>query len=130
MQDLEGDGNDVWVTSVQSGLDRDDELRNNWKDFGSALFKHVESSLDGEESVWFLLLANSFKENWKVVMVVKRHDVNLPQKLILMRTMVDGDWEVTSVVETAEFRWWHETFVCGSGFWLLCCCDWFWVQLR
>ena len=56
---------------AQLTLDGDDELRDDGKDFGSALFEHVESSLDGEESVWFLLFTDSFKENGKVVMVVK-----------------------------------------------------------
>ena len=51
-------------------LDWDDELWDNWKDFGSSFFKHVESSLDGEESVWLLLLSDSFEEDWEVVMVV------------------------------------------------------------
>ena len=82
-------------------LDRDDELRNNWKHLCSTLLKHVESSLDREESVWLLLFADSFKEDWEVVMVVKRHYVDFPEEFVLW-AVVDGDREISSVVETAE----------------------------
>ena len=76
-------------------------MRNNWKNLCSALFKHVESSLDREESIWFLLLADSFKEDREVVMVVKGHDVDFPEEFVLW-AVVDGDREISSVVETAE----------------------------
>ena len=35
-------------------------------------------------------------------MVVKGHDVDLPEKFVL-RAMVDGDGEITSVVEKSKF---------------------------
>ena len=84
-------------------LDWDDELWDNWKDFGSALFEHVESALDREESVWLLLLSDSFKEDWEVVMVVEGHDVDFPEEFVLW-AVVDSDGEVTSVIEAAELR--------------------------
>ena len=76
-------------------------MRNNWKNLCSALLKHVESSLDREESIWLLLLADSFKEDWEVVMVVKRHYVDFPEEFVLW-AVVDGDREISSVVETTE----------------------------
>ena len=36
-------------------------------------------------------------------MVVKGHDIDLPEKFVL-RAMVNGDGEITSVVETTELR--------------------------
>lgn len=54
-----------WLT-----FDWDDELWDDGEDFGSTFFEHVECALDGKESVWVLLLANTFKEDWQVVMVV------------------------------------------------------------
>ena len=49
-------------------------------------------------------------------MVIERHDVNFPSELIL-RTMIDGDWKISSVIETAELRWRNYSSVGGSCFW-------------
>ena len=76
---------------------------NNWKHLCSTLLKHVESSLDREESVWLLLFADSFKEDREVVMVVKGHDVDFPEEFVLW-AVINGDWKVASVIETAELR--------------------------
>ena len=78
-------------------------MRNNWKHLCSTLLKHVESSLDREESIWLLLLADSFKEDWEVVMVVKRHYVDFPEEFVLW-AVINGDGKVASVIETAELR--------------------------
>ena len=106
-------------------FDGDDELRDNGENFGSALFEHVESSLDREESVWFLLLADSFEEDWEVVVVVEGHDVDFPEEFVL-RAVVDGDGEVASVVEATELGCWNWTSISGSCFWFICTGDWFW----
>ena len=72
-------------------FDRDDKLWNNWQHLCTTLFEHVKCSLDGQESVWLLLLTDTFEEDWEVVMIVKRHDINLPSKLVL-GTVVDSNW--------------------------------------
>ena len=94
-------------------LDRDDELRNNWKHLCSTLLKHVESSLDREESVWLLLFADSFKEDGEVVMVVKGHDVDLPEDSVL-QAVVDANRQVSSIVKTTELRWGNIASIDGS----------------
>ena len=70
LQNLEGDSNNLWVSSVEGGLDWDDQLRNNWQYLGTSLLKHIEYSLDCEESIWINLLPNTFKENRQVVMII------------------------------------------------------------
>ena len=44
-------------------FDWNDELRNDWKDFCTTLFKHIKDSLYRKESVRFLLLTDSLKED-------------------------------------------------------------------
>ena len=44
-------------------LDGDDELRDDGEDLSTALLKHVEDTLDGEESVRILLLTDALEEN-------------------------------------------------------------------
>jgi len=99
---------------VFRGLDRNDELRNDWEDLCTTFFKHIESALSGKESVWLLLLTNAFEEDWKVVMVVKGHDVDFPKELV-GGTVVNCNWEITSVVEASEFGGWNWTSSGGSG---------------
>ena len=55
---------------VNDTFDRNDELRNDRKNFGSALFKHVENTLNSKEPVWILFLSDSFKEDRKIMVVI------------------------------------------------------------
>ena len=70
MQDLQGDGDDLWVPSVQGSLDWNNKLWDDWEDFGTTLLEHIKHSLDCKESVWVNLLSNTFEEDGEVVMVV------------------------------------------------------------
>jgi len=63
LQDLEGDGNDFWVSGVEGSFNWNDKLWNNWEDLGSTLFQHIEHTLDSKESVWVHFLPNSLKED-------------------------------------------------------------------
>ena len=100
---------------MQLTLDGDNELGNNWENLGTTLLEHIEGSLHGEESVWVLLLTDALEEDGQVVMVVERHDVNLPEELV-GGTVVDGDGKISSVVETSEFRGWDGSSPGGAGF--------------
>lgn len=104
LQDLKGDGDNLWVTGVQRGLDWDDQLWNDWQDFGTTLLQHVEHALDRQETVGVLLLSDTFEEDWQVVMVVELHDVDLPEDLVWW-AVLNCNWQVTTIVETSEFRW-------------------------
>jgi len=103
LEDFQGDGDDLGVTGVQGSLDRDNELGNNGEHFGTALLEHVEDALHGEEAVGVLLLTDAFEEDGQVVMVVELHNVDLPLDFVL-RAMLDGDGEISTVVETTELR--------------------------
>lgn len=46
LQNLKGNCNNLRVSGVESGLDGNDQLRNDRKDFGTSLLKHVENSLN------------------------------------------------------------------------------------
>ena len=116
-------------SNLKLTLDGDDELRDDGKDFGSALFEHVESALDREESVWLLLLADSFEEDGEVVVVVEGHDVDFPKEFVL-RAVVDGDGEVAPVVEATELGGWDGPSVGGTCSRFFCAGELFWLQQR
>jgi len=118
LQNLQGNCNDIGVTRVQCSLDGNDELWNDREDLGTALFKHVERALDRQESVWILLLANALEEDGEVVMVVEGHDVDLPEDLV-RGAVLDGNGQVSSVVEATELRWRNDAPVGGSCLGLL-----------
>jgi len=82
-------------------LNRDDKLRDDWEDLSTTLFEHIEDTLDCKEAVWVLLFSNAFEEDGQVMMVIKLLDFNLPIDLVLW-AMLNGYWEVTSIVETTE----------------------------
>ena len=67
-----------WLT-----FDRNDELRDDGQDLGAALLEHVKSALNGEEAVRFVLFADSFEENWEVVVVVQLVNSHLPLHNVL-----------------------------------------------
>ena len=115
------------IIQIRLTFDRNDKLRNNWKNFCTTFVEHVECSLYRQESVWLLLLTDSFKEDWEVVMVIERHDINFPSELIL-RTMIDGDWKISSVIETAELRWRNYSSVGSSCFWFGTWSLFFWSE--
>ena len=82
-------------------LDGDDELGDDGENLSTTLLKHVEDTLDGEESVWVLLLTDTLEENGEVMMVVELLDLNLPVDTVL-RAVLNGDGEISTVVEAAE----------------------------
>ena len=126
LQDLESDSNDFSITGVEGSynesesnhkncpsnqqegsneltLNRDDKLRNNGENLGTALLEHIEDTLNGQEAVGVDLLTDALKEDGQVVVVVELLDLNLPEDAVL-RTMLNGDGEITAVVEAAELR--------------------------
>lgn len=117
LQDFQSDGNDLCVTGVQSSLDRNDKLRDDWEHLGATLLKHIEDTLNGKETVWVSLLTDTLKEDGQVVMVVELHDIDLPENRVAL-TVLNGDGEVTSVVETSEFTGSDQTLVPGTSNWL------------
>ena len=116
LQNLQGDRDDLVVTGVQSRyskfvtenlnlltLDGDDQLGNHRQHLCAALFKHVKDTLHGQEAVGVLLLADALKEDGQVVVVVKLHNVDLPEDLV-GGAVLNSNGQVTAVVEASEFR--------------------------
>ena len=101
-------------------LDRDDELGDDGEDLSTTLLKHVEDTLDGEESVRILLLTDALEENGEVMMVVELLDLNLPVDAVL-GSVLDGNREVTAVVEAAELAGRDGSVVEGTSSGLLRC---------
>ena len=60
-------------------------------------------------------------------MIVKGHNVDLPEEFVL-RAMVDGDREITSIVETTELRGWNGTSIRSACSWLLYAWLFFWLE--
>ena len=103
---------------VEITLDWDDELGNNWENLGTTLVKHVENTLDGKESVWILLFSDTLEENGEIMMVVELLNFDFPVDSVLW-TMFNGNWEVTSVVESSELTGWDVSLIESSSLWLL-----------
>lgn len=101
LEDLESNLDDFKIARVKSGLNWDDQLRDDGEDLSSALLKHVEDTLDGEESVGVDLLADTFEENGEVMMVVELGNIDFPVDFVL-GSVVDGDGEISSIVEASE----------------------------
>ena len=90
------------INDLNLTFDRDDQLGNNWENLSTALLQHVKNTLHSQESVWVLLLTDTLKENGQVVVVVKLLDLDFPVDLQL-GTVLDSNWEISSVVEATEF---------------------------
>lgn len=98
----------------------DDELGDDGEDFSTTLLEHIENTLNGEETVWVLLLTDTLEENGQVVMVVKLLNLNFPIYSIL-RAVLNSDGKVTTVVESTELASRNRTLVKGTSSWLLGC---------
>ena len=106
-----------WVNRFLT-LNRDDQLGNNWKDLSATLLKHVEDTLDGEESVWILLFTDTLKEDWEIMMIVELLDLHFPVDAEL-RTVLDGNREISAVVESTELRRWNASVIESTSNWFL-----------
>ena len=106
-------------------FDWNDELWDDWENLGSTLLEHIEDYLDRQESVWVLLLSDTLEEDWQVVMVVELGYIDFPVDFVLW-SVLNGDWEISTVVESTEFRWVDSSSSSGSSLWLL----WGWFSLR
>ena len=95
-------------------LDGDDQLRDHRKHFGTTFLKHVEGSLDREESVWVLLLADSLAEDGKIMVVVQLLDLNLPCNS-LAAGVLDVNGQISSVVEPSELSGGDLSQLSGTG---------------
>ena len=125
LQNLKSNCDNFWVSGIQSSFDWNNQLWNNRKNFGSTLFKHIENTLDSKESVWINLFSYTFKEDWKIMMIIKLLNINFPIDFIL-RSMFNCYWEISSVVEKSEFTNWNLSTIDCSSSWL----EWNWFSLR
>jgi hypothetical protein len=64
LEDFQSNSNDFWVSSVQSCLDWDNKLWDDWQNFSSTFFKHIKNTLNSEESVRINFFSNTFEEDW------------------------------------------------------------------
>jgi hypothetical protein len=106
------------LTALVLTLNRDDKLGDDREDLGPALLEHVEDTLHGQEAVRVLLFADALEEDGQVVVVVELLDLNFPVDAEL-GTVLDGDGEVSAVVETTELRRGDRAAVESAGLGLL-----------
>ena len=111
---------DWLLQQIYLTLNGDDELRNDGENLSTALFEHVKDTLNGQESVWVLLFTNTLEENWKVMVVVKLLNFNLPVDSVL-RSMLNSNWEISTVIEATERTGRNGAFVESTSSWLLWC---------
>ena len=98
MQDFQSNSDNFWVSGVQSSLDWDNQLWDDWKHLSATFLEHVEDTLHGKESVWINLFSDTLEENWEIMMVIQLLNVDFPVDFVLW-TVFDGNWEITSIVE-------------------------------
>jgi hypothetical protein len=84
-------------------LDWDDQLRNHREHLCATLLKHIHHTLDGQEAIGILFLADALEENRQVVVVIQLHDIDLPENLVGW-AVLNRNGKITSVIETSEFR--------------------------
>jgi hypothetical protein len=96
----------------------DDELRNDGEHFSTTLLEHIEDTLNGEETIWVLLLTDTLEENGQVVVVVKLLNLNFPIYSIL-RAVLNSDWKVSTIIESTELACRDGAIVKGTSSWLL-----------
>ena len=65
------------------------------------MLEEIKDTLDSEESVWVLLLADSLHEDGEVVMVVELVHLNLPRNLV-GGAVLNLDGQISTIVEAAE----------------------------
>jgi len=102
LQDLKGDRDDLWVTGVQGGLNGDNQLGDDGQHLGATDLEEVEHALNCKESVGVDFLTDTLKENREVMVIIELLSIDLPANFVL-RTVLNGDGEITSVVEKSEF---------------------------
>jgi hypothetical protein len=96
----------------------DDELRDDGEHFSTTLLEHIEDTLNGEETIWVLLLTDTLEENGQVVVVVKLLNLNFPIYSIL-RAVLNSDWKVSTIIESTELACRDGAIVKGTSSWLL-----------
>ena len=101
-------------------LDGDNKLGDDGENLSTTLLKHVEDTLDCEESVRILLLTDALEENGQIMMIVELLNLNLPVDAVL-GTMLDSNGKVTAVIETAELAGRDGSVVEGTSSGLLRC---------
>lgn len=101
--------------NTQLALHGDDELRDAGEDLGASMLEEVEAALDGEEPVRLLLLAETVEEDGEVVVVVELLNLDLPGDLVAGAAVLDGNGEVSAVVEAAELRGGDRAAVLGAS---------------
>lgn len=114
LEDLKCNGDNLLVSGVQGGLDRDNKLRNNREDLGTTFLKHVTDTLDGQETVGVNLFTDSFEEDRKIMMVIELRNINFPVDLIL-GSVLNSDWQISAVIESTEFTWGNNARFSGSS---------------
>jgi hypothetical protein len=106
-------------------LDRNNKLRDNWENLGTALLKHIKDSLNSQEAIGILFFSDALEKNWEIVVVVKLLDFYLPVDPKL-RTMFYGNRQIAPIIESSELRRWDRAHIEGASLgllrnWLLLC---------
>mmetsp|Transcript_54004 Transcript_54004/g.96718 ORF Transcript_54004/g.96718 Transcript_54004/m.96718 type:complete len:232 (+) Transcript_54004:213-908(+) len=115
LKDLQHGAHQLRIASVESGLDRDDQLRNHGQDLGATLSQHVIRPLDSQESIWILLLSEAVKEDGQVVMVVQLLYVHFPGNLSSDSSVEDLDWQISSIIKFTELALSNGASIDGSS---------------
>ena len=110
-------------------FDGDDELGNNGEDFSTTFLEHVHATLDRKETVGVLLLTDTFEEDRQVVVVVKLHNINLPEDLIRW-SMLNRNRQIPSIIKASKLRRHDRTSLSSTSAWLLNNSDVFWREER
>jgi hypothetical protein len=102
-------------------------LRNDRENLSTSFLKHVKDTLDSEETVGVLLLSDALEKDGQVVVVVELLDTVLGFPLNLkLRSMLNSDGQVSSIVESSEFTGRDISSIECSSNWFLRCWPFLW----
>lgn len=105
-----------WILNIT--LDGDNQLWDHRQNLGSSFFKHIKDTLHSQESVRVLLFSNTLKENRQIMMVIQLLDFDFPVDFVL-RSMLNGNGEISSVIEPSELTRGNLSLIESSSLWLL-----------
>ena len=89
----------------------DDQLGNHRQDLVASLLQHFVHTHDAQEAVRVVLFTDTIKENGQVMVVVQFFTRNFPHNLVADTRVVDFNGQVSTVIESAEFRLGNVTLI-------------------
>lgn len=117
LDDFQSDSDHIRMTCIQGGFNGDDQLGNHRQDLVASLLQHFVHTHDAQEAVRVVLFTDTIEENGQVMVVVQFFTRNFPHNLVADTRVVDFNGQVSTVIESAEFRLGNVTLILSVCHW-------------